>query len=361
MSFSGIVLGLEHDGTIITRIRTLQARPLLAERLFAGKTPEEAMRLAGVVFALCPMAQSFALSRALEALGLNIPGPDLEAVVGERVGSAIHHAALNLIPATHGTARFEDVRRARKAALAGDWLALADLANRVADELEACAQADVWSQPGPHGTRAVHHFLDSKNGVKLALNHKVSAQPRFQGNETRTSPQARTPFLNNLAASEALAWLRLDQGFANTPTRSDQPCEVGPHEAPTGQLPAGRLHALAVSLRRAAANLGSAEGRAELALQGASTCVDEGTACSVVMTSRGPFALTLRLDQGGRIQSATSVAPTEWNFHPEGSLADGIVGWPVTGAGLAHANRVIMSLDPCVEVRVMLIDNKTTA
>jgi phage-related protein len=35
-------------------------------------------------------------------------------------------------------------------------------------------------------TRAVHHFLESKNGVKLALDHKVSAQPRFQGNETRT-------------------------------------------------------------------------------------------------------------------------------------------------------------------------------
>jgi 3-phytase len=33
--------------------------------------------------------------------------------------------------------------------------------------------------------RAVHHFSESKNGVKLALDHKVSAQPRFQGNETR--------------------------------------------------------------------------------------------------------------------------------------------------------------------------------
>jgi hypothetical protein len=33
---------------------------------------------------------------------------------------------------------------------------------------------------------AVHHFSDLKNGVKLALDHNVSAQPRFQGNETRT-------------------------------------------------------------------------------------------------------------------------------------------------------------------------------
>jgi DNA-nicking Smr family endonuclease len=44
------------------------------------------------------------------------------------------------------------------------------------------------SLPGsnPPGARAVHHFSDSKNGEKLALNYKISAQPRFQGNETRT-------------------------------------------------------------------------------------------------------------------------------------------------------------------------------
>jgi AraC family transcriptional regulator of adaptative response / DNA-3-methyladenine glycosylase II len=34
--------------------------------------------------------------------------------------------------------------------------------------------------------RAVHHFSESKNGVKLALNHKFRSQPRFQENETRS-------------------------------------------------------------------------------------------------------------------------------------------------------------------------------
>ncbi len=36
-------------------------------------------------------------------------------------------------------------------------------------------------------TRAVHHFSESKNGVKLALNHKFRSQPRFQENETRSN------------------------------------------------------------------------------------------------------------------------------------------------------------------------------
>ncbi len=35
-------------------------------------------------------------------------------------------------------------------------------------------------------SRAVHHFSESKNGVKLALNHKFRSQPRFQENETRS-------------------------------------------------------------------------------------------------------------------------------------------------------------------------------
>jgi type IV secretory pathway VirJ component len=35
--------------------------------------------------------------------------------------------------------------------------------------------------------RAIHHFSESKNGVKMALNHNVRAQPCFQGNKTRSS------------------------------------------------------------------------------------------------------------------------------------------------------------------------------
>jgi hypothetical protein len=38
-------------------------------------------------------------------------------------------------------------------------------------------------------SRAVHRFPESKNGVKLALNHNVRSQPRFQGNKTRSSAQ----------------------------------------------------------------------------------------------------------------------------------------------------------------------------
>jgi hypothetical protein len=38
----------------------------------------------------------------------------------------------------------------------------------------------------PTAARAVRHLLGSENGVELALDHKVSAQPRFQGIETRT-------------------------------------------------------------------------------------------------------------------------------------------------------------------------------
>jgi hypothetical protein len=53
--------------------------------------------------------------------------------------------------------------------------------------LKACC--DLCS-PASTGPRAVHHFSESKNGDELALDHKVSAQPRFQGNETRAKARA---------------------------------------------------------------------------------------------------------------------------------------------------------------------------
>ena len=50
------------------------------------------------------------------------------------------------------------------------------------------------------------------------------------------------------------------------------------------------------------------------------------------------------------------VAPTEWNFHPEGALAKGLEGLAASdGASLARdANLVVQTLDPCVECTVVV-------
>lgn len=77
----------------------------------------------------------------------------------------------------------------------------------------------------------------------------------------------------------------------------------------------------------------------------------EGVGVAGVETSRGLLLHIVRLD-AGRVTDYRILAPTEWNFHPAGPLAEALAAMP-PGAGLAErARRVVASLDPCVACQV---------
>ena len=56
----------------------------------------------------------------------------------------------------------------------------------------------------------------------------------------------------------------------------------------------------------------------------------------------------------GRVADYAIVAPTEWNFHPDGALARGLDG--LTGEDIDMIERrtrlAVQALDPCVGCRV---------
>ena len=54
----------------------------------------------------------------------------------------------------------------------------------------------------------------------------------------------------------------------------------------------------------------------------------------------------------------TIVAPTEWNFHPQGALAQGLVGRRVADAehAVRDARVLVQALDPCVACGVEVAD-----
>jgi Ni,Fe-hydrogenase I large subunit len=72
-----------------------------------------------------------------------------------------------------------------------------------------------------------------------------------------------------------------------------------------------------------------------------------------VETARGLLVHRVRIAEG-RVADYRIVAPTEWNFHPQGALARGLVGM---GAGNAIALKrqallAVQALDPCVACSV---------
>jgi coenzyme F420-reducing hydrogenase alpha subunit len=75
-----------------------------------------------------------------------------------------------------------------------------------------------------------------------------------------------------------------------------------------------------------------------------------GTGAAVVDTSRGRLAHVLTIEDE-RVTGWRVVAPTEWNFHPEGPLFAGLEGVPAAQAQRL-ATLLVSGLDPCVGFHV---------
>ncbi|AHF00026.1 nickel-dependent hydrogenase large subunit [Thioalkalivibrio paradoxus] len=73
--------------------------------------------------------------------------------------------------------------------------------------------------------------------------------------------------------------------------------------------------------------------------------------------ARGVLLHWLRVDDG-RIAEYRIVAPTEWNFHPQGPAARGLVGTRADGEAALREQVALqlMALDPCVQYELEIAD-----
>nr|WP_225587349.1 nickel-dependent hydrogenase large subunit [Methylomonas fluvii] len=80
-----------------------------------------------------------------------------------------------------------------------------------------------------------------------------------------------------------------------------------------------------------------------------------GVGLAQVQAARGLLIHRLALRQG-RVYDYRIVAPTEWNFHPDGVLAQGLKALQATDADdlRRQAEWLIQAVDPCVAYRVTL-------
>jgi len=91
-------------------------------------------------------------------------------------------------------------------------------------------------------------------------------------------------------------------------------------------------------------------------LETMSTYAADGVGLAQVQAARGLLIHRLVLRQG-RVYDYRIVAPTEWNFHPDGVLAQGLKSLQAADAdGLRQqAEWLINAVDPCVQYRLVLI------
>jgi hypothetical protein len=138
------------------------------------------------------------------------------------------------------------------------------------------------------------------------------------------------------AKRSLVEWPRLTEEFCHYPTWRGMPAE-------TGAITIKRTCARIDELRSWAAGEEPSGGTVS------SVNVAPGVGRSLVETARGLLMHEVELD-GERIADYRIVAPTEWNFHPDGALADYLMGQPTDDRGELEARiaRFVAELDPCV-------------
>lgn len=310
---AGLRLALLQEGGVTRAVRVVDERPLPLSALTRGLSPDAACERVRAVFALCPHAQAQALGAALAA-ARDVEPPETTSPLIERAEALVRRVALHGEPPVLAP----DAGLARQgviAARAGDWEGLA----------LACEAA----------ARRAHAIATTVHGLPCGA---------------AVGPAPFDP--TDLSAIAARLWD--DPTFARRPTWNGAPREIGPrakHGGWQAPSPALRWACAAAELVELATGMADANFRAR-ATRPPVARLDAGVGVARVETSRGALIVTARLTHDGRVADARSVAPTEWNLHPDGALAMALVGAP---ADEAMARRVIMSLDPCVDVRVSVL------
>jgi hypothetical protein len=371
------------------------SRPLSAARVFAGKSPAEVVRQLPTLFSLCGTAQAAACVAACEqALGRQPSAAVLarrQALVhAETLKEHLWRLLLDWPKANAG---------ARAAAMAGPLTASA--MPRVMRAFMALRQAQqaagdpftLDAQQAEHGAAAgldpgalldlvTEQALGAAPGAWLAAVDSPMALQRW-AEQTRTPAAGLVRALmaqgladcgaNAVARLADAPWRALTEALASADAdafiaapRWQRHCaETGPLArvaaqpliaaliAEHGNGLLTRLAALLVDLARSACGL-EAIVRAGMDDMGdALRSSIEGIGAAEA--ARGLLVHRVRLARG-RVAQYQILAPTEWNFHPKGVVAQGLAAIARGGAEGAELERLarlyITAVDPCVDYRL---------
>lgn len=329
-------------------------RPQLAQRVMAGRSPDEAADLAGLLFSLCGRAQRIAARIACAAAGpggVDAARHETLPVLAEWAREHTWRLLLNWPETTGQTPQPDGLQAIHRAG---------EETGPLAQALEALLVGMVL---GEAPERWLARDWDGLQAWLDAGRHAARLFDRpHDGPEPDACATALLPILREMPNETVAALARAaldDSGFCARPLWQGRSAETGvlartrrhPLMAAwldrRGQGADARLLARLIELASMPAWLraGGEDGVAR------AWKLADGTGVAGVETSRGILFHIARLDDG-RVRDYRIVSPTEWNFHPAGPLAEAMRRLPVDGHLEARARRLALAFDPCVDYQV---------
>ena len=333
----------------------VSTRPDVARLLLQGRPCAEVLAALPRLFSICGASQAEAGRLALAAAqGQAVDAAATAAAVADETLRETAHRVLldwpRVLAEAPAPQAIDAVRAARQPR--------PDAAAR-----EAIAQA-VFGMPA-----AACRALDNAGDFAQWLADAPTAAARFVGRASREAQavQGEVPLLaGTMLAAGIEAWATRaehDTAFIHAPLWQGSPAETGPlarlpQDPLLKALAAGGaprlVLRLAARLRELALHLG---GDAGSALASGALRIREDTGLGWVENARG-LLVHLASVRDDRTMLYRVIAPTDWNFHPQGALARALHGRVATDAAQLerHARLVVDALDPCVACSVQITE-----
>lgn len=315
--------------------------------IFVGLSPAEAAALARRLFSLCPAAQSLAAQAAGEAaLAIEIGAEQRRIralrLLCERLGEMLRASVLDWprdeAPAPDDLSRLRDALKL-----------LRELPQKNAPpELIASLRAAT-------GGLGLGDARDENSCFARQI-----AQAR--DDEANWALPAREPDYLSAADDAAISEAMIcSVPFSRAPALPGRCPETGAaarQNARDGGLSArlaARFADMAATIDLIRAVLAGAK---PPETQISTKCVGMGGAVAAVDSARGRLYHGLRIDAAGRIADYRIVAPTEWNFHPDGPFARALLGAKFAPGDDARRRieRLALTFDPCVRATAEIVD-----
>jgi uptake hydrogenase large subunit len=348
-------------------VSVASSRTGLPPRLVRGRAPADVQRLVPLLFSICNRAQGAASAAALAA-AQGLParaGEQRQAldVMLEMLQEGVWRLLIDWPKAMGEAARVPPVAAIRHAGngVNDDGVsldALLGVADSVLIEHVYGIAAEAWLD----ATDADELDRWIERGATLParlLRRMRDEAPGLGRSEVALMPDAT---LENLEQG-LIGAIGRDPDYARFPRWAGVPTETGAlarqAAAPLiaallerdGRTASTRFVARLVELAVLTRDL-RARSRGRLAPV-RSHALPHGVGIGLAETARGLLLHRVRVE-GGLVAEYSIVAPTEWNFHPDGPLPQGLTGRDAADGDRLEreARMVVQSLDPCVACRV---------
>ncbi len=353
-----------HEG-VLQDVAVQSSRPQVADRVLSGRGVDEALALVPNLFTVCGRAQGLAATLAVEAARGRVDGDDDSATTSKRLQALEAEIAQEVLwrllldwPRLLGedpdTALLAQVRSALAATTAGASADRAALRTAVEQAVLAGPAAAWWEH---EHVPAFEIWIARAQTIAARV---LGAVQRDGGHHGAPRSAATIPLVPAPPSESDLhsiaTHVQADPRFAQAPELDGRPAE-------TGAVARLRAHPLVSALQRSFGRSSLTRLAARLTELARIACgapplqplcgrlaVAPGRGLGWVETARGLLVHLVQLD-GPRVAAWRIVAPTEWNFHPHGALAAGLIGAHVARAddAVTRAQWLVQALDPCVQ------------